>query len=508
MASLKKLASQTGIYGISSIVGRFLNYLLVPLYTTKFVPSEYGVVTEFYAYIAVLQVLLTYGMETGFFRFSQKNFKIDTVFSTVLTSILSSSTLFLTFVIIFSKSISSAIGYANNTNYVLMFAVILVADAVAAVFFAKLRIRNKAFKFMMFKIVNIAVNIILNLFFILLCPFLLENGVDFIGYIYKPEFGVGYIFLSNLIASCIVLILFVPDFFRISFKFSFSLWKQIIVYSLPLLISGLTGAINEMADRILLIHWTVVPEGLANKSQYVMHQLGIYGANAKLAVIMLMFVQAFKYAAEPFFFSYYKDNKSLKVFADVMKYYVILAFTMFLAVLLNLDIVKYFIHKSYFEGLDVVFPLFLSRFLIGVLFILSFWYKLHDLTRLGIVIIAAGALVTLGLNYIFIPKFGYIAAAWTNFATYFVMTVISFIWSRKYMLVPYNFIRILFYISFALILYFSANYINFSSFILNLIKNNICLVIFIVVAIKLEKISLISTINLLKNRVFKKSKQN
>lgn len=502
MSALKKLAGQTGIYGISSIVGRFLNYLLVPLYTTKFLAAEYGVVTEFYAYVAVLQVLLTYGMETGYFRFSEKLSDRNRVFSTVLTSLLSTSSLFLLLVIIFSGSISSFLGYENSTDYVIIFAIILSVDAVSAIFFARLRSLNKAKKFMFLKLGNISINILLNLFFILLCPYLEKKGINIFSFIYNPDYGVGYIFISNLVASIFVLLLFIPDFFSIKFVFDRKVYKQIILYSLPLLITGLTGVFNDMADRILIKYWTVVPDYVDNPNQYVMYQLGIYGANAKLAVIMLMFVQAFRYAAEPFFFKYQKQNDSLKVFADVMKYYIIFAFFIFLAIILNLDIVKYFIHKSYFEGLNVVFPLFLGRILVGVFFILSFWYKLNDLTKYGVVIFASGTVFTLIVDYFFIPKYGYIAAAWTNFCTYLVMVIISFVWSRKYMKTEYQYFRIFIYVFFALTLYFISVYlITVNNVFLKLILSNMLLILYVIVVFRIEKFKLSQILNVIKKRI-------
>ncbi|MBN2892807.1 MAG: polysaccharide biosynthesis protein [Bacteroidales bacterium] len=490
MSAISKLAGQTGIYGVSSIVGRFLNYLLVPLYTAKLDPSAYGVVTEFYAYVAVLQVMLTYGMETGYFRFSQKNPDSNTVFSTVLTSLLSTSSLFILIIFIFSKSISNSIGYEDNNDYVNLFALILSIDAVSAIFFAQLRRLNKARKFMIFKLLNIGLNIFFNLFFILLCPFLQSKGFSFISFIYHSDYVVGYIFVSNLIASAVVLLLFLPDFFKIKFQFDFKLWKQILIYSFPLLITGLTGAVNDMADKILIKYWTVAPSDVADANDYIMYNVGIYGANAKLSVFMMLFVQAFRYAAEPFFFSFKKAEELLKVFADVMKYYIVFAFLMFLFIMLNIDIFKHFISRNYFEGLNVVFPLFLGRILVGVFFVLSFWYKLNDLTRYGIFIFLAGAVITIGLNYILIPKVGYIGAAWTNFFAYLLMVLISFVWSRKYMKVKYQYGRIFLYIIFALTLYFVSTQINLDSVLVSLFIKNIFLVLFIILVVKLEKIRL------------------
>ncbi len=493
MGYLKKLAGQTAIYGVSSIVGRFLNYLLVPLYTYTFPPEKYGIVTEFYAYVVVLQILLTYGMETGFFRFSQKpGYDERRVFSTVLISVFTTSTLFVFLIFLFNKKISALLGYSEHPEFVKIFAVILAADAVSAIFFAKLRQENKALKFAFLKILSIVINIGLNLFFILLCPKIAASKICFF---YNPDFGVGYIFVANLIASASVLLIFFLSLPKIRFTFDFALWKKIISYSLPLLVAGLTGSINEMADRILLKYWTVVPEGVADKTAYVLYQLGIYGANAKLAVLMMLFVQAFRYASEPFFFSYAKKNKDFSVFADVMKYYVAFAMLMFLAIMLNLDIVKYFIGSQYYEGLKVVFPLFLSRFLVGVFFILSFWYKLNDITKYGMIIFIIGAVITVSLNRFMIPHFGYMGAAWTNFTAYFVMVLISYFWSRKYLKVKYDFKRIFLYVFSAILFYFVSKQIDFQNFMLNLLVKNLFLAVYVFLVLKTENLSLKKLLN-------------
>ncbi len=455
MNPIKRLFGQTAVYGLPAVISRFLNFLLVKLYTDAFLPDQYGVVTELYAYAVLLQILLTYGMETGFFRFSEKNYTSDQVFSTAFTSLLTTSTLFVSIVVLFSRQIATALGYADHVEYIIYFAFILGMDAVSAIFFARLRQLNKAWTFSALKTLNILINIGLNLYFLLLCPHLYkEHPGNFLCKFYNPSIGVGYIFISNLIASAVIFLSFLPTLFKIRYKFSFQLLIKLLGYSLPLLITGLTGAINEVADRIMLKYLTVVPPNVPNPHEYVMYQLGIYGANAKIAFIMMLFVQAFRYAAEPFYFSYAKEHDSNKVFADIMKYYVIFAMAIFLFVLLYLDIIKYIINPRYFEGLNVVFPLLLSRMMVGVFFLLSFWYKLTDRTHYGMVIFAIGSIITLTLNYLFIPKFGYIACAWTSFTTYFTMVVISFLWGRKYLPIEYEIKDILFYIVLGLVIYF------------------------------------------------------
>ncbi len=489
MNPLKKLAGQTAVYGLSSIVGRFLNYLLVPLYTYNFATHEYGIVTELFAYVVVLQILLTYGMETGFFRFSQKDYSKDTVFSTAITSLFFTTLLFLVVGIVFSKNIATVIDYQQHVEYIIYFVLILSLDVLTALPFARLRLQNKAKKFAILKIINISVNIGLNLFFIVFCPMVIENNPNSIlNNVYNPEIGVGYIFISNLVASSVVFILFLPSYFKVKYNFDKKLLKSMLIYSLPLLLTGLAGAVNEVFDRILLKYWLLVPEGIENGGEYVMKQIGIYGANAKIAVLMIMFVQAFRYAAEPFFFSFDKKKNSNTVFADIMKYFIIIALLMFLGVMFYLDIVKYFIHKDYFEGLKVILPLFLSRIFVGIFFILSFWYKLKDITRYGIVIVITGSITTIVLNYFLIPKYGYIGAAWTNFSTYLVMIIISFIWSRKYMPIKYDFKRIFAYFALALLLYFVSIQFEYNNIAIKLLVNTGLLSIYVVIVAYFENI--------------------
>lgn len=498
MSAISKLAGQTAVYGLSSIIGKFLNYLLVPLYTYTLVPEKYGIISEFYAYVVVLQILLTYGLETGYFRFTQKIEDSKRVFSTVFLSLLATTVSFIVITFLFAKNISISLGYTENSQYVKIFILILGVDALTTIFFAKLRYLNKPFKFAFYKFLNIGINIFFNLFFILICPFLIKKGFNFISLFYSSQNIILYIFLSNLIASIFTLILFLPDFFKFKLIFDFKLWKEIINYSFPLLITGLAGAINEMADRILLKHWTVIPENVLDASSYELYQLGIYGANAKLAVIMMMFTQAFRYASEPFFFSHSKNNTNTKVFADVMKYYLIFAFLMFLGVILNIDIIKYFINKNYFEGLTVVLPLFMSRILVGIFFIVSFWFKLKDKTYYGIVIFAIGASITLIFNYFLIPKFGYIGCAWTNFFTYLIMVLIAYFWGRKFMKVPYEYFRIFLYLIFALILYFISIFLKLDNLIIKLLILNSLILLYIYVVLKIEKITFIQVKSLLK----------
>ncbi len=463
MASpIKKLIGQTAVYGLSSIVGRFLNYLLVPLYTSLFLTSEYGVVTELFAYAGFLMVFLTYGMETAYFRFSEKHDDPKKVFSTAVSPILFTSSLFIAVVILFSQQIADVLEYSDNVEYIIWFAFIIGLDSITAIPFAKLRRENKAVKFVTFKIVNIGLNIGFNLFFLLLCPSIIKNNPDsFITAFYSEGIGIGYIFISNLIASSVTLLLFIPDFLSVKFIFSKALLKQLLVYGFPLLFAGLAGMINEVIDRILLKHLITIPEGIVNGHEYVMSQIGIYGANYKLSVLVILFVQAFRYAAEPFFFSQEKSANAKQVYAAVMKYFVIFGLFIFLGIMLYLDIVKYFIsNESYWVGLNIIPILLIANLFLGVVYNLSVWFKLTDKTKYGAYIAGIGALITIIINIVLIPILGYLGSAWAHFSCYLAMMIISYFLGRKYYRIDYPLKDILIYVLIAAVIYAGSIFIE------------------------------------------------
>ena len=318
MGKLRQLASQTFVYGLSSIVGRVLNYFLVPLYTRCFAQDEYGVVVEMYTYVSFLLILLTYGMETGFFNFCKSENNSDKVFSTASCSLLATSSIFILAGILFSDGISSALDYIGHSDYIIYIVLILGLDAFTTIPYARLRQQNKALKFAVFKLINIAIQIGLNLFFILWLPSLAENSALF-SCIYSPEIGVGYVFIANLIASFVNLILFVPEYFKIKIDFDFGLLKRMLAYSLPLIISGLAGMINEFFDRIAIKFFYEVPAEVSDPTSFIRSILGIYGANSKIAVLMTLFIQCFRYAADPFFFSQKGTKDFNPMFAQINK---------------------------------------------------------------------------------------------------------------------------------------------------------------------------------------------
>ncbi len=459
MNPLKKLASQTAIYGLSSVVGRLLNYLLVPLYTRYFLPAEYGVVTELYAYVAFLVVILTYGMETAFFRFSKKE-ESTKVYSTTLISLLTSSVVFVGLISLKSSAISQWLGYANHPEYIQFFALIIGMDAVASISFAKLREQDKAMQFAFIRIVNIMVNIGLNLYFI----------------VYQ-EYGIAYIFIANLIASAITLLMLFPQMINSSWVFDKKLWKKMMIYALPLLIAGLAGMTNETIDRILLKY-------LLPNADMATSELGLYGAFYKLSIIMILFIQTFRFAAEPFFFAQEKEENSRKVYADVMKYFTIIMAIIFLGVTIFYDVLKGFLGSEYHDerGFLVVSILLLANLFLGIYYNLSIWYKLTEKTKYGAYLSVFGAIITLSLNFVLIPVLGFTGCAWATLVCYFSMTVASYYLGKRHFSVPYQVKRIVLYLLSMLCIYFCIYFTN-----LNMWINSLFLLGFVIFVYRLEK---------------------
>lgn len=436
MNPFKKLASDTAIYGVSSIVGRFLNWWLVPYYSFMFLPGEYGVVTNMYAYVAFLLVLLTYGMETSYFRFASKSDDPEKVYSTSMVSLFFTTFSFVLLAATFRNEIAAWIQYPNHPEYILWFAIILGVDAFTAIPFARLRLKNRPIKFAFIKLVNIGFNIGFNLFFISLCPRILANNPDsIISTIYSADIGVGYVFISNLLASLITLVLLLPEIFRISLQFDSKLLKQMLSYGFPILIVGLTGMINQNIDKVLIPF--LVPE-----NQDPMFQLGIYGANYKLAVLMNMFIQAFRYAFEPFFFAREGSKDDPKIYAVVMKYFVIFGLIIFIGMVLFIDVLKGIVDTQYHEGLKVVPIVLMANLFYGMYFTLSLWYKLTDKTRYGAYMALIGATITLVLNLALVPVMGYMGSAIAVFVCFLVMLLISYFLGQKHFPVPYDLKRI------------------------------------------------------------------
>ena len=472
MNPLKKLASQTAIYGLPTIGGRLLNYLLTPLYTYNFSPAEFGVNTTAYAYVSFLLVFLTYGMETTLFRFSQTETDKAKVYTTSLISLFITSTLFILLASLFSGSIAEAVKFTGHPEYVVWFAIIIGTDAFAAIPFAKLREQGKAKRFATIRTINIVVNIGLNLFFILFCKHIHESAHSslkpFIDSIYNPKIGIGYIFISNLIASLVTLLLLSPEIFRFQYVFDSHLWKLMMRYSVPLLIAGLAGMVNETLDRILLSH--LLPEKTA------MIQTGIYGACYKISIIMTIFVQTFRFAAEPFFFNHSKEKDPQKTYSEVMNYFVIICSIIFLGTMMNMEWIQYLVGKEFRSGLQVVPILLLANMFLGVFFNQSIWYKLTGQTHYGAFLTIFGAVITIVLNIYWIPRIGYMGSAWATLICYASMMIASYFLGNKHYPVNYDLKRILGYIGLSVTLYFISLLVKTDSNAINLFVKN-CLLI-------------------------------
>jgi O-antigen/teichoic acid export membrane protein len=477
----KKLAGDTAIYGVSSIVGRFLNWWLMPLYVNLFVPEEYGIVTNLYAYVAFFMVFLTYGMETGFFRFASKNSDSEKVYSTSLVALFFSSLLFLVIIILFKNPLASLIKYPDHPEYILWFGFILAIDAFTAIPFARLRLNNRPVKFAVVRMINIGFNIGFNLFFLLLCPKLMENNPDsIVRFVYSPQIGVGYVFISNLLASVVTLLLLLPEIFKFSFYFEKELLQKMLRYSFPILIVGMAGILIQQIDKILIPF--LIPE-----EKLPMKQLGIYGAAVKIAVLMNMFIQAFRYAFEPFFFSRAESKNDKNIYAEIMKYFVIFGLLIFLGMMLYIDVIKLIIPLDYEEGFSVVPVVMLANLFFGIYFTLSLWYKLTDMTRYGAYISVLGAVITITLNFILIPQFGYKGSAAALLFAFFIMMVVSYFFGQKYYPVPYNLKRIGTYFLVAAVIYV-LSLISFSQpAIIKFPANTFLLFGFIFTVYKLEK---------------------
>ncbi len=443
---IKQLFGQTAVYGLGIVLPRLLNYLLLtPFYTRVFEKATYGIITELYAYVVFLLVILTYGMETGYFRYASNSEQKDKVYSTVVGSLFFTSLLFIIIVLFWSGPIGSVIGYGEHPEYIKWLAAIVGIDAFTTIPFARIRLRNQPIKYALIRIAEVSINIGLNLFFLLYCPRHADS--ELVTLLYNENIGVGYVLISNLIASSVKLLLLIPDILA-AFRSMFdrSLFKEIIRYSYPLLIAGLAGTVNEALDRILLKH-------LIPFEQNPMEQLGIYGANYKLAVLMTLFVQMFRYAAEPFFFSKSGEKDAKKLYADVMMFFVVAGLFIFLLVNLYLDYFILFIGADFREGVQIVPVVLMANLVMGIFFNLSIWYKLTNKTHFGAVLVLLGALITVVVNILFIPRYGYVASAWAHLFCYSTMVIVSYIWSRKHYAIPYRAGRIMTYIALALFIY-------------------------------------------------------
>ncbi len=483
MSVLRKLAGQTAIYGLSSIVARFLNFLLTPLYTSKgvFPPEEFGIITSLYAWAAFITVVLTFGMETTFFRFAHRN-ELDPkrAYGTAFFSVVGLAIFFTLVCALFPNAIASGIRYPEQGTLVLMLAISLGLDAMTALPMARLRNDGRPWRFVVANVSSIAVTIVLSLFYFAYAMPKVKAGehTAFIDAVYDPAFGVGYVFLIGVIASAVKFLLLVPQWPRLA-QFDRSLWRPMLVFAAPLAIAGLAGMVNETADRTVLKY--LLPADTADA------QIGIYGACYKLAILITLFIQAFRMGAEPFFFSHAKEKNSKQTFAHIMNLFVAVCMSAFLCVMLFLDVFKWFIpNPAYWEGLRVVPILMLANVFLGIYYNQSVWYKLTDRTRAGGTISIIGASITLVLLFLLIPKMGYMGAAWATFICYASMAVISYVWGQKHYPIPYNISRILLYMAGAVFLWWGIEQLPVEG-ILSYTIRAAGLLVFVGVAWRLER---------------------
>ena len=456
LSGIKQLAGQTIWYGASSIAARFINYLLTPYLTFKFSTAQYGEMSVLYAFIPFMNIIFTYGMETAFFRFAQSHNKKN-VYDTSSISLVYSTILLSVVLYIFRQPVAGLLKIEANPEYITLAAAIIGLDALSTIPFAKLRQDGRPKKFAFTKIAGIVINIISIYFFLSICPKIIDKDPKhWLGLFFKKEWAVGYVLLANLIQNLVTILLLSKELWGFKFQFDKLLWRKMLLYGLPLIVAGFAGMINETFDRIMLSWWAPVASETAAKAE-----VGIYSACYKLSILITLAVQAFRMGAEPFFFKQASSENAPKVYARVMKFFVITICLMFLLVVLYLDIWKEFIRNpKMWVGLKVVPILLLANMFLGIYYNLSIWYKLGNKTIAGAYITLIGAAVTLAINYYFIPHYSYMACAWATFACYGIMMIISYIWGQKNYRIPYAWRKLCAYIVIAVAIYFIHYYIT------------------------------------------------
>lgn len=445
--SIKRLAKDTAIYGLSSILGRALYFLLTPLYTEKFPPEEYGVVSVVFAFTAIMMVLFTYRMETAYFRFeSDRTEQKQAYFDTAMLSIIASTVLLGGLFLLLAPQMAGLLQYPDEVPLFRIAILILAFDALSEIPLSRLRLEGRPIRFAVVRLSGIITNIGLNLFFLLFCPYALGSSDwnwlhPLLETIYNPDFGIGYIFLSNLVASLLVLVLLLPMIAKVKLQFDRVQWRKMIVYAAPLVIVGFSYVINEVLDRA--IFKTIYP-GPAQEAE---SQLGIYAANYKLATLIALFIQAYRYGAEPFFFKQKNEANARQLYADLAGFFAAIGGIAFLAITLFIDFTKYFIsNEDYWAGLHVVPILAMANIFLGLYYNFATWYKLADLTKWGAYISVGGAIITIALNVWWIPIYSYLGSAWATLICYGSMAAATWWFGRKFYPIPYRMPRILLYL--------------------------------------------------------------
>ncbi len=475
MNDIRKLAGQTAIYGFGTVVPRFLNYaLLTPFYTRILGLEQYGIVTELYAWMVLALVILTYGMETTYFRFAGKKAPAEKVYGTSLVSLLTTSIFFILAVSLFITPVSGFLGYGQHPEYIRMFAWIVAIDAFSAIPFAWLRNNNRAVTFSILKIINVVVTMITVFFFLKIAPALADKGSTWIHKVYNADFQVGYVFVANLAGSAFTMICLLPFMLKIRPAFDRKLLAKMLSYSWPLLVGGIAGSLNEVLDKILLRRLIGGAEGLAT--------VGLYGAGYKVGVLMSLFIQMYRFAAEPFFFEKAGNKDAKETYAVTMKYFVITALILFLGINLYIEALQIIIGPMFRESLIVVPIISMGYLLLGIFINQSIWYKVDDKTIYGAWITIIGAVVTVIVNVVFVPSYGYVAAAWAHVACYLSMVLVSYMVGQKYYPIKYETGKIFMYIVLAVALLAASRLLAGEIKIVNIIVDTLLLMIFFAVA--------------------------
>lgn len=495
MNQVKKLAGQTMIYGLGSILPRVLNFLiLTSFYTHIFGTNPYGILSELYAYLVIVLVVIEFGMESGFFRFAKDNESVRKAFSHATGFVTVLALLWMVAVYFFIDPVSSAIHYSDNKEYIIWMAWIIAIDSIALVPFAKIRQDGRPRRFALLKMANVLINIALVIIFLVVFPWISRQSGALPAWLYNPDLGVGYVFLANLMTSALMFLLLIPELRSFQWNFDRKFMGKLLKYSAPLVIVGLAGAINDAGDKIF-VKMITGDQG----------QVGIYSANYRIAVLMTLFIQMFRYAFEPFLFKVSKDKDSGETYALVMKYFVITGLCLFLVTALNIDIFKVILLRNtdYWEGLAVVPIVLLGNFFLGVYYNLSVWYKVKDLTRYAAVMALFGALVTIVLNWLLVPEFGYMGAAWATLACYTSMMVISWFWGRKLYPVPYQAGIMIFWTFLALALFGVSVLVKPGNLLVRIVWDGLLMLVFVVVVALHEKEMVRTIYQQIRNRTLK-----
>lgn len=484
MNPLKKLLGQTAVYGLSTILGRTLNYLLVPLYTSVFAkhPEEYGVVSQLYAFVAFLMILLTFGMETTYFRFIQDSEDKKRIFQNSFVTVVVLNVLFFLGILVMNQNLADALLFNDHPEYILLMGAIVVIDAASSLPLAKLRAEEKAKEFAVIQFTSIGVNIVLNLALLLL--FVDKDA---------PTKGVFYILIANLISSLVKPVMLRKDFLGIRLKVDMALLRKMMVYAIPIVIAGFAGIINEVIDRIMLKQMLYDPAN-GYTAKMADAEIGIYSACYKLAMLVTILLQAYRYAAEPFFFNQMKNQDRNKLYVKLMNYFVAIVCLVFLGVSMNLDIFKYFIsNETFWKGLPIVPVLLLANVFLGVYFNQSIWYKLTNQTKYGAYISIMGAILTIAINYLFIPKYGFVASAWATLIVYAFQMTVSYFWGQKHFPIKYNLRKFFLYLGMSILIYYVSTKIPYGEHgVIKFFLNNGMILVFIYLVLSVEGIKLSS----------------